>query len=73
MACSHRGYHRITSSYDRDAGVMVYVSLCEACGTSLGEVSRLPYRPRFLPLGNDTRAAGAGNPAATFTPDREPA
>ena len=52
---------------------MVYVSLCEGCGASLGEVSRVSYRPRFLPLGKDTRTAGAGNPTTSFTPDREPA
>jgi hypothetical protein len=69
MACSHRGFHRITSQYDRQAGMLVYVSLCEGCGASLGEVSRLSYKPRFEPgAGNQTARGAAGSPNG-FTGD----
>jgi hypothetical protein len=53
MACSHRGLHRITSRYDRKAGTLIYVRVCERCGKSLSEVRRMPYRPEFQPLGGD--------------------
>jgi hypothetical protein len=62
MACSHRGFHRITSRYDRQAGVLVYLSLCESCGASLGEVNRTPYRPRFeRGTGNQTTSGATGS------------
>jgi hypothetical protein len=73
MACSHRGFHRITSRYDRQAGVLTYVSFCEGCGATIGEVGRVSYRPRFLPMGNEPVSAAGGNPTISFTHDREPA
>ena len=57
MTCSHRGFHRITSRYDRKASVLIYIRVCERCGASLGEVSRVPYRPRFQRAVSDNAAA----------------
>ncbi len=73
MACSHRGFHRITSQYDRQAGVLVYLSLCESCGAFLGEVNRLSYRPRFERGAGNQRASGATSSASGLTADRGPA
>ena len=58
MACSHHGFHRITSRYDREAGVLIYIRVCERCGVALNEVRRIRYQPQFQPLrGNQSPAA----------------
>jgi hypothetical protein len=53
MSCPHSGFHRITSRYDRDAGVLIYFRICERCGESLEEVRRMSYRPFFQSPGGD--------------------
>ncbi len=73
MACSHRGFHRITSQYDRQAGLLVYLSFCESCGASLGEVDRLSYRPRFERGADNQTASGAAASNNGVTADRGPA
>jgi hypothetical protein len=73
MACSHRGFHRITSQYDRQAGVLVYLSFCESCGASLGEVNRMPYRPRFERAADNQTASAAPGSTSGVTADHGPA
>jgi hypothetical protein len=51
--CAHDGYHSITTRYDREAGVLIYMCQCDGCGGTIGEIQRLPYRLRFDPAGND--------------------
>ena len=45
--CSHTGFHRIDSSYDRRMGVLVFFWTCERCGVRLGEAARQHYRPAY--------------------------
>ena len=47
MHCGHTGFHSITSRYDREQGTLVYLRVCERCGTAVSEVERVSYRPRF--------------------------
>jgi hypothetical protein len=39
------------SSYDRSRGLLIFFWTCEQCGTRLGEIGRLRYRPSFNPDG----------------------
>ncbi len=52
MTCQHEGYRTISSSFDRERGLLVYLWSCERCGARLDEASRHSYRPNFDPLGN---------------------
>ena len=47
MPCRHNGFHSITSRYDRDNGILVFLRVCERCGAAVTEVERVSYRPRF--------------------------
>ena len=53
MECTHRGFHTISSSYDRAARILTYFRRCESCGSRLGDVAQLDYQPQFDPYGND--------------------
>jgi hypothetical protein len=53
MACSHTGFHAISTAYDRRDGVLVYHWTCEHCGARLSEAARAPYRPSYDPRGNE--------------------
>jgi hypothetical protein len=53
MACSHTGFHGISTAYDRRDGVLVYHWTCEHCGARLSEAARAPYRPSYDPRGNE--------------------
>jgi hypothetical protein len=59
MKCGHAGFHRITSRYDREAGILIYVCICERCGEQLKEVRRISYRPRFESPTEATRHTAA--------------
>ena len=48
MRCRHKGFHTITSSYDRGTRTLTYFRHCDGCGARLGEVTRLAYEPRFV-------------------------
>jgi C4-type Zn-finger protein len=50
--CRHDGLHSITTQYDRDGEILVYYRQCERCGSRLGDVDRVDYRPDFNPAGN---------------------
>lgn len=52
ITCQHQTLHSITTQYDRDLEVLVYYRECEECGTRLGDVARVNYRPNFDPAGN---------------------
>lgn len=53
MACRHGDLHGAVARYDRIAGELVYLMVCESCGTPLDEVQRETYNPAFDPHGND--------------------
>jgi hypothetical protein len=53
MTCEHQGFRAVSSSYDRDRGLLVFFWTCERCGTRLHEAGRAEYTPRFDPRGND--------------------
>jgi hypothetical protein len=46
-ACRHDAFHSATSRYDRRAGVLRFVLMCDGCGSEVREVGRIQYRPRF--------------------------
>jgi hypothetical protein len=56
-ACGHQGFHSATSRYDRRAGVLRFLLVCDRCGAQLQEVARMRYRPRFA--GNDSSSLAA--------------
>jgi hypothetical protein len=68
MRCRHTGFHSITSRYDRDGEMLVYLRVCERCGAAVTEVERVSYRPRYeaTPYGASRRNVGYG-PAATWS------
>jgi hypothetical protein len=49
MPCRHTGFHSIITRYDRDAGTLVYLRVCERCGAAVAEVGRVSYTPHFEP------------------------
>jgi hypothetical protein len=53
MNCAHDGYHALQSEYDRSRAVLVYVWVCEACGSRLRVAAEQQYRPAYDPHGND--------------------
>jgi hypothetical protein len=53
MACSHTGFHAISTAYDRRSGLLVYHWTCELCGARLTEAARAEYRPNYDPRGNE--------------------
>jgi hypothetical protein len=56
-ACRHKGFYAATTRYDRRAGVMCFVLVCEGCGAEVQEVERVAYRPRFAAHRNPPLAA----------------
>jgi hypothetical protein len=56
-ACAHEGFHSATSRYDRRAGLLRFLTVCDCCGAEVREVTRLPYRPRFSGYRNRPLAA----------------
>jgi hypothetical protein len=46
-ACRHDGFHTATSRYDRRAGVLRFMLVCDGCGAEVHEVARIRYQPRF--------------------------
>jgi hypothetical protein len=45
--CQHDGFHSATSRYDRRAGVLRFMVVCDGCGAEVHEVAHIRYRPRF--------------------------
>jgi hypothetical protein len=46
-ACRHDGFHSATSRYERQAGVLRFVLVCDSCGSEVRQVGRIRYRPRY--------------------------
>jgi HD-GYP domain-containing protein (c-di-GMP phosphodiesterase class II) len=45
VACDHSGTHNGESRYVRDAGLLRFVLVCDACGAERAELERVGYRP----------------------------
>ena len=46
--CEHEGFYTCVGRYDRRAGRLVYVMVCDDCQQVLTTVSEQPYQPRFV-------------------------
>lgn len=44
-SCEHNGYHSATSRYDRQAGMLCFLLVCDSCGAEVQEVTHIAYRP----------------------------
>jgi hypothetical protein len=56
-ACRHEGFHSATTRYDRRAGVLCFVLVCEGCSGEVQEVTGVAYRPQFAAHRNPSLAA----------------
>jgi hypothetical protein len=45
--CRHLGYHTPSGRYDRAAGTLRFVEVCDECGKEVRVLDSLPYRPTF--------------------------
>lgn len=43
--CEHADYHTGSSRYDRVAGILRFVLVCDQCGAVTQQVDEQPYRP----------------------------
>ena len=46
--CKHEGFYTCTGHYDRKAGRLVYVMVCDECHATLRSVLEQAYEPHFL-------------------------
>ena len=56
--CNHSGYYTPTTRYDRYRRELRFFLVCDGCGTSVDEVTKVPYEPQFAPLDDDYVAGG---------------
>ena len=59
MTCTHDGFHSGQGRYDRDAGSVRYVLVCDDCQAEIAQLRVEPYNPAFHAHGNDGRDQGA--------------
>ena len=65
MTCTHEGFHSGQGRYDRRAGALRYVMVCDDCLAEIAQIRVEPYSPEFRPAGApDQPASGAGRPSA---------
>ncbi len=65
MTCTHEGFHSGQGRYDRRAGTLRYVMVCDECLAEIAQIRVEPYSPDYRPGGGpDQRASGAGRPSA---------
>jgi hypothetical protein len=58
MQCGHRGFHTISSSYDRATRVLTFFRSCDDCGARVAEVGRFAYEPHFAAMQVEGQVAG---------------
>jgi hypothetical protein len=46
--CEHEGFYTCVGRYDRGAGRLVYLMVCDECQQVLSTVAEQPYEPRFV-------------------------
>ena len=66
MTCTHEGFHSGQGRYDRRAGTLRYVMVCDDCLAELAQIRVEPYSPDYRPgaSGGGQPASGAGRPSA---------
>jgi hypothetical protein len=60
--CKHEGFYTCTGHYDRKAGRLVYVMVCDECHETLRPVLEQPYEPHFVSVAAGTGSAGTAAP-----------
>ena len=72
MTCTHEGFHSGQGRYDKQAGALRYVMICDECLAEIAQICVEAYTPEFRPgRGDVIRAArlqpasGAGVPSAS--------
>jgi hypothetical protein len=68
MACTHEGFHSGQGRYDRRAGALRYVIVCDDCHAEIAQIQAEAYTPAFHPHGGQPSAqgpSGAGRPSAS--------
>ena len=46
--CKHEGFYTCVGRYDRGAGRLVYVMVCDECHETLQSVAEMQYEPHFV-------------------------
>jgi len=46
--CEHEGFYTCVGRYDRGAGRLVYLMVCDDCHQVLNTVAEQPYEPHFV-------------------------
>jgi hypothetical protein len=67
MTCTHDGFHSGEGRYDRGAGTLRYVLVCDDCHAEVAQIQVEAYTPAFRPQGSDAGrhgASGAVRPSA---------
>jgi hypothetical protein len=49
MTCTHEGFHSGQGRYDRRAGMLRYVMVCDDCHEEVAQIQVQDYSPAFLP------------------------
>jgi hypothetical protein len=70
MTCTHEGFHSGQGRYDRRAGALRYVMVCDDCLEEIAQICVEAYTPSYQPGGGGAAlepqpvASGAGLPSA---------
>ncbi len=48
MTCTHEGYHSGEGRYDRPAGMLRYVMVCDDCHAEVAQIQVEAYSPRYV-------------------------
>ena len=58
--CKHEGFYTCVGRYDRGAGRLVYVMVCDDCQETLRSVAEMQYEPHFVQRFGFRPDAGGG-------------
>jgi hypothetical protein len=67
MTCTHEGFHSGQGRYDRRAGALRYVMVCDDCKAEIAQICVEAYTPAYRPAAARPEAqpaSGAGLPSA---------
>jgi hypothetical protein len=70
MTCTHEGFHSGQGRYDRRAGALRYVMVCDDCLAEIAQICVEAYTPSYRPEGGFAQAepqpaaSGVGLPSA---------
>jgi hypothetical protein len=60
MTCTHEGFHSGEGRYDRRAGTLRYVMVCDDCHEEVAQIQVQEYSPAFLPGARAQQPPGTG-------------